>query len=52
MVDANSEQIVGPDILHDPRLNKGTAPAEQKGDVLKLHGLLPPRVFTQVERSP
>jgi malate dehydrogenase (oxaloacetate-decarboxylating)(NADP+) len=43
----------GMDLLHDPRLNKGTAFPESERDVLGLHGLLPPRVFTieqQLER--
>jgi malate dehydrogenase (oxaloacetate-decarboxylating)(NADP+) len=41
----------GSDILHDPRLNKGTAFTEAERDALKLRGLLPPRVFTQKEQQ-
>ena len=43
----------GLDLLHDPRLNKGTAFTVAERDALGLHGLLPPRVFTleqQLER--
>jgi malate dehydrogenase (oxaloacetate-decarboxylating)(NADP+) len=41
----------GSDILHDPRLNKGTAFTEAERDALKIRGLLPPRVFTQKEQQ-
>jgi len=43
----------GIDLLQDPRLNKGTAFTARERDALRLHGLLPPRVFTieqQLER--
>ena len=43
----------GVDLLQDPRLNKGTAFTARERDVLRLRGLLPPRVFTieqQLER--
>ncbi len=36
----------GMDLLHDPRLNKGTAFPMSERDALGLHGVLPPRVFT------
>jgi malate dehydrogenase (oxaloacetate-decarboxylating)(NADP+) len=38
-------------VLHDPRLNKGTAFTEAERDALGLRGLLPPRVFTQAEQE-
>jgi malate dehydrogenase (oxaloacetate-decarboxylating)(NADP+) len=41
----------GTDILHDPRLNKGTAFTEAERDALEIRGLLPPRVFTQKEQQ-
>lgn len=41
----------GVQILHDPRLNKGTAFTEVEWDLLGLRGLLPPRVFTQEEQE-
>jgi malate dehydrogenase (oxaloacetate-decarboxylating)(NADP+) len=44
---------IGVDLLHDPRFNKGTAFTAEERDVLRIRGLLPPRVFTieqQLER--
>jgi malate dehydrogenase (oxaloacetate-decarboxylating)(NADP+) len=41
----------GVQILHDPRLNKGTGFTESERDALGLRGLLPPRVFTQAEQE-
>ena len=41
----------GPGILHDPRLNKGTAFTEAERDALGIRGLLPPRVFTIEEQQ-
>jgi malate dehydrogenase (oxaloacetate-decarboxylating)(NADP+) len=38
-------------ILHDPRLNKGTAFTDEEREVLGLRGLLPPRVFTLEEQE-
>jgi malate dehydrogenase (oxaloacetate-decarboxylating)(NADP+) len=39
------------DILHDPRLNKGTGFSEEEREALGLCGLLPPRIFTQEEQE-
>ena len=50
----SSEHLKGLDILHDPRLNKGSAFTEAERDELGLHGLLPPAVSTlqnQVSRA-
>jgi malate dehydrogenase (oxaloacetate-decarboxylating)(NADP+) len=41
----------GGDILHNPRLNKGTAFTEAERDALNIRGLLPPRVFAQKEQQ-
>ncbi len=41
----------GVHILHDPRLNKGTAFTDEEREVLGLRGLLPPRVFTLEEQE-
>ena len=38
-------------LLHDPRLNKGTAFTEAERDALGLRGLLPPRVLTLEEQE-
>lgn len=43
--------INGVDLLHDPKLNKGTAFTEEERDKLALRGLLPPRIFTGEEQS-
>ncbi len=42
--------LLGPDLLHDPRHNKGTAFTEEERDAYGLRGLLPPRVFTIEEQ--
>jgi len=36
----------GPELLHDPLLNKGTAFTMEERDRCGLHSLLPPRVTT------
>ena len=41
----------GVKILHDPLRNKGTAFTEAERRKLKLHGLLPPRVFSLAEQE-
>ncbi len=46
-MDEKKDRISGPEILHNPLLNKGTAFTEEERDALGLRGLLPPRVFTQ-----
>ncbi|NNG15119.1 MAG: NAD-dependent malic enzyme [Gemmatimonadales bacterium] len=43
--------MTGVELLHDPRLNKGTAFTEAERDRLNIHGLLPPRVFTLAEQQ-
>jgi len=40
----------GADLLHDPRLNKGSAFTEAERDALGLRGLLPPRPATVEEQ--
>jgi malate dehydrogenase (oxaloacetate-decarboxylating)(NADP+) len=40
----------GVELLHDPRLNKGTAFTEEEREALGLTGLLPSRVHTQDEQ--
>lgn len=49
-MDEKRRQIVGTEVLNDPRFNKGTAFTEEERDALKLRGLLPPRVFTLQEQ--
>ncbi|MDX1489105.1 MAG: NAD-dependent malic enzyme, partial [Acidiferrobacterales bacterium] len=40
----------GVDLIHDPTLNKGTAFTKEGQRVLKLRGLVPPRVCSQDEQ--
>jgi malate dehydrogenase (oxaloacetate-decarboxylating)(NADP+) len=42
----SSKQLSGYDLLHNPRLNKGTAFAEAERRAAHLEGLLPPAVMT------
>ena len=46
----NQKYSRGLDLLHDPKLNKGTAFTEAERDLLGLHGLLPAHVQTQQEQ--
>lgn len=41
----------GSALLHDPSLNKGTSFTATEREALCLHGLLPPRIFSQEERA-
>jgi len=42
---------MGQGLLHDPRLNKGTAFTDTERDTLNIRGLLPPRIFTLAEQQ-
>jgi malate dehydrogenase (oxaloacetate-decarboxylating)(NADP+) len=46
----SQKPLGGLDLLHDPKLNKGTAFTDQERDLLGLHGLLPAHVQTQQEQ--
>ena len=46
----NIAAMRGVDILHDPRLNKGTAFTPEERENLGLHGLLPPRIMSVDEQ--
>lgn len=48
---AKSKISMGEELLHDPRLNKGTAFTDAERDTLKIRGLLPPRIFTLAEQQ-
>ncbi|HNS55681.1 MAG TPA: hypothetical protein PKO34_01400, partial [Smithellaceae bacterium] len=37
----------GMELLHNPSLNKGASFTAAERDALGLHGLLPPRIFSQ-----
>jgi malate dehydrogenase (oxaloacetate-decarboxylating)(NADP+) len=41
----------GIELLHEPSLNKGTSFTAAERDALGLHGLLPPRIFSQAQRA-
>ena len=47
----NSSALRGPDLLQNPRLNKGTAFSDAEREALGLRGLLPPRIFTPREQE-
>jgi malate dehydrogenase (oxaloacetate-decarboxylating)(NADP+) len=47
----NTELPKGIELLHEPSLNKGTSFTAPERDALGLHGLLPPRIFSQAERA-
>ena len=46
MTEFDTQQPTGYDLLHDPRLNKGTAFTEAERREYGLEGLLPPAVTT------
>ncbi|MDD5414897.1 MAG: hypothetical protein PHH96_08760, partial [Smithellaceae bacterium] len=46
----HAESPKGIELLHNPSLNKGTSFTAAERDALGLHGLLPPRIFSQAER--
>jgi malate dehydrogenase (oxaloacetate-decarboxylating)(NADP+) len=46
-----AKRPVGPELLHDPTLNKGTAFTDRERDKLGLRGLLPPYVHTMAEQE-
>ena len=48
---AKTKLPTGAALLHDPRLNKGTAFTEAERDKLNIRGLLPPRIFTLAEQQ-
>mgnify|MGYP002623080496 CR=1 FL=1 len=47
----NNSHLTGADRLHNPLTNHGTAFTEAERDAYKLHGLLPPRVFSPEEQA-
>lgn len=47
----NETLSTGEQVLHDPRLNKGTAFTDAERDVLGIRGLLPPRVHTMAQQQ-
>src|ERR1700758_3926812 len=46
MTEAQAQQLTGYNLLHNPRLNKGTAFTEAERRAYGLEGLLPPAVST------
>ncbi len=48
--DTTIAPVIGPAILHNPALNKGTAFTMAERDALGIRGLLPPHVSTQDEQ--
>lgn len=47
MPEEAASPATGAEVLHNPRLNKGTAFTKKERETLRLRGLLPPRVFSQ-----
>jgi malate dehydrogenase (oxaloacetate-decarboxylating)(NADP+) len=49
-MNADEETPRGINLLHDPTLNKGTSFSEEERGLLRLRGLLPPRINSQAEQ--
>jgi len=47
----NKNIPTGINLLHNPVWNKGTGFSEEEREVLKIRGLLPPRVFSESEQA-
>lgn len=51
LIEVDTADAYGVDLLRDPALNKGTAFTQAERDHFGLRGLLPPRVFTIEQQS-